>query len=308
MSLNVCVFAGQGAQTPGMGKDFAEADGEIMRLFERANGVMEMDLAKACFEGPAELLKKSDVCQPAIFVTSVAAFTAFRKKAPSFAFAMAGGLSLGEWTALHAAGVLDFEETVKVLKARGRFMQEACEAVPSGMVSIMGATPEQLDEICAACGTYKSNLNSAQQVVLSGTKENVAKAAEKAGEMKLRNVVLEVAGAFHSPLMQPAREKLAAVIDGISFKKPSIPVLANATGKVHGDDPGEIKATMLRQVTDSVHWCDDITSAIAAGAGTFVEFGPGKVLSGLIRRIDRSVKTLNVADAATLEAALQGLA
>ncbi|MBR4170465.1 MAG: ACP S-malonyltransferase [Kiritimatiellae bacterium] len=307
MGLNVCVFAGQGAQYPGMGKDFSEADSEIKDLFLRANEVLGLDLAKLCYEGPAEELTRSDICQPAIFVTSVAAYRAFQKKCPDVKFAMAAGLSLGEWTALYAAGVLGFEETVKVLRARGTFMQESCDATPSGMVSVMGATPEQLDEICASCGVYKSNLNSAQQVVLSGTKENVAKAEQAAIAMKLRAIVLKVAGAFHSPIMQPAREKLATVIADVAFNKPAIPVLANATGKLHADDPETIKATMLQQVTDSVHWCDDVTEAIRAGADTFIEFGPGKVLSGLIRRIDKGVKTLNVQDADTLENTVKGL-
>ncbi len=307
MALNVCVFAGQGAQVPGMGKDFADADPEIAALFQRANDALGMDLASICYEGPAEALTRSDVCQPAIFVTSIAAFTAFKKLRQDVEFAYAAGLSLGEWTALHAAGVLGFEDTVKILRARGTFMQEACDATPSGMVSVMGATPEQLDEICAACGTYKSNLNSAQQVVLSGTNENVAKAAAKAAEMKLRAIVLKVAGAFHSPIMQSAREKLAGVIDTVAFNKPVIPVFANATGALHDADPAAIKSTMLKQVTDPVHWCDDIEAAVAAGADTFVEFGPGHVLSGLIRKINREVKTLNVENLATLETTGKGL-
>ena len=167
-------FAGQGAQFPGMGKDLAEADPEIMALFDKANDVLGFDLKKLCFEGPAEALTRSDVCQPAIFATAAA------------------GLSLGEWTALCAAGVLDFETTLRILQARGKYMQEACEAKPSGMISIMGATPEQLTAICEGSGCTVSNINSDSQQVISGTHEAVAKAAELAAAQGIKNVVLQV--------------------------------------------------------------------------------------------------------------------
>ena len=297
---NVCVFAGQGAQAPGMGKDLA-ADPEVAALFGRANAALGFDIATLCFEGPAEELTKSDICQPAIFTVSVAAFRAFQKRFPSVSFAMAGGLSLGEWTALHVAGVLDFDDALRVLEARGRFMQQACEEQPSGMVSVMGATPEQIAELCGTCGITVANINSDAQIVLSGRKEGVAAAAQAAGEMGLRAIVLNVAGAFHSPLMASARAKLADVLEGIDFKPPQIPVLSNVTGAPHSSDPVEMKAAMLRQVTESVRWADCIKGAVAAGGATFVEFGPGKVLSGLIKRIDKNVATLNVSDVPTLE-------
>ncbi|MCL2104531.1 MAG: ACP S-malonyltransferase [Kiritimatiellaeota bacterium] len=301
MRERICVFAGQGAQTPGMGKDLT-TDAEIAALFDRANGVLGFDLAKLCFEGPAEELTKSNVCQPAIFVVSVAAFRAFQKKFPDVTFQMAGGLSLGEWTALHMAGALGFEETLRVLEARGRFMQEACEAQPSGMISVMGASDAQLDEICAKAGIYKANINSDSQVVLSGARGGVVQAEALCKEMGLRAIVLQVAGAFHSPLMASAREKLAGVLEGITFNVPDIPVLSNVTGAPHSADPGAVKEAMLRQVTESVRWLDCIRGAIAAGGQTFVEFGPGKVLSGLIKRISKDAATLNVSDIATLEA------
>jgi [acyl-carrier-protein] S-malonyltransferase len=301
MSDRICVFAGQGAQAPGMGKDLA-ADAEIAALFDCANGVLGFDIAKLCFEGPAEELTKSNICQPAIFTMSVAAFRAFQKKFPSASFAMVGGLSLGEWTALHVAGVLSCEETLRVLEARGRFMQQACDDPPSGMVSIMGATPEQIKELCDKGGITVANINSDAQIVLSGRKEGVAVAAQAAGEMGVKAIVLNVAGAFHSPLMESARVKLADVLKDITFNAPQIPVLSNVTGALHSDDPEVIKETMLRQVTESVRWADCIKGAIAAGGKTFIEFGPGKVLSGLIKRIHKDVTTLNVADVATLEA------
>ena len=300
MSDKVCIFAGQGAQVPGMGKDLA-ADTEIAELFTRANGVLGFDLAQTCFEGPAEALTKSNVCQPAIFTVSVATYRAFQKKCPLVAFRMAGGLSLGEWTALHVAGVLDFDSTLKVLEARGRFMQQACEEQESGMISIMGATGEQLQTICSKAGITVANINSDAQVVLSGLKSGIGVAAQVAGELGVKAIPLNVAGAFHSPLMASARAKLVAVLDTVTFHSPKLPVLSNVSGNLHSSDPAAIKDAMLRQVTESVRWCDCVRYAIGAGAKTFVEFGPGKVLSGLIKRIDKGVNTLNVADVASLE-------
>ena len=302
-----CVFAGQGAQVPGMGRDFAEADATAMELFDKANAVLGFDLKTVCFEGPAEALTKSNVCQPAIFVTSYAAYLALQKRRAT-PFAAAAGLSLGEWGALCAAGVLDFDATLTVLEARGRFMQEACEATPSGMIAIVGASPAQLDELCAKTGCTPANINSAAQVVLSGDKDQIAAAATTAKELGIKRAIpLATAGAFHSKFMQPAREKLAPVLDGITFHAPKIPVISNVTGRVHSSDPAEIKDVMLRQVTETTRWADDIAAAKELGCTRFIEFGPGKVLSGLIKKIDAALTTLNVADQATLDATVAAL-
>ena len=302
-----CVFAGQGAQIPGMGKDFAEADAEVMGFFDKANAVLGFDLKKICFEGPAEELTKSNICQPAIFVTSFAAYTALRKK-KAIDFDCAAGLSLGEWGALCAAGVLDFDSTLRVLEARGRFMQEACEATPSGMIAIVGATPDQPNQLCEKTGCTVANINSAAQQVLSGSKDSIASAAAVAKELGIKRAIpLATAGGFHSPFMAPAREKLAPVLDGITFNAPKFPVLSNVTGKPHQADPGAIKAMMLEQVTGTTNWAADVEAAKALGCTTFVEFGPGKVLSGLIKKIDAALVTANVSDLATLEAAIQAI-
>ena len=303
-----CIFAGQGAQVPGMGRDFAESDPSFMALFDKANSVLGFDLKKICFDGPAEELTKSNVCQPAIFVTSYAAFLAFQKKRPT-QFAAAAGLSLGEWGALCAAGVLDFDSTLKVLEARGRFMQEACEAVPSGMIAIVGASAAQLEELCAKSGCTVANINSAAQQVLSGSKDAIAAAAAAAKELGIKRAIpLATAGAFHSPFMAPAREKLAAVLDAVQFSAPKFPVLSNVTGKPHSFDPGEIKAMMLEQVTGTTNWAADVEAAKALGCTRFVEFGPGKVLSGLIKKIDAALLTTNVSDLAALDATVAALA
>ncbi len=302
-----CIFAGQGAQTPGMGRDFASQDSEIMSLYDEANEVLGFDLKTLCFEGPQEALTKSNVCQPAIFVTSLAAYRALQKK-KAVAFSCAAGLSLGEWGALCVAGVLDFRSTLKVLEARGRFMQEACEAVPSGMIAIVGASPEQLDALCQATGCTVANVNSAAQQVLSGSKDAIAAAAAKAKELGIKRAIpLATAGAFHSPFMESARQKLAPVLDEIAFHAPTIPVLSNVTGRPHASDGETIKRTMLEQVTGTTNWAADVQCAAALGATRFVEFGPGKVLSGLVKKIDPALETSNVADLASLDATLAAL-
>ena len=291
---NCCIFAGQGAQIPGMGKDFAEADAEVMGFFDTANDVLGFDLKRICFEGPAEELTKSNVCQPAIFVTSYAAYTMLQKRRP-VQFAC-------------AAGVLDFASTLKVLEARGRFMQEACEATPSGMIAIVGASPDQLAALCERTGCTVANVNSAAQQVLSGSKEAVAAAAAVAKELGIKRAIpLATAGAFHSPFMASAREKLAPVLDDVRFSAPRIPVLSNVTGRPHSSDPGAIKAAMLEQVTGTTNWAADVEAAKALGCTTFVEFGPGKVLSGLVKKIDASLATCSVADMAGVDAAVAAL-
>lgn len=297
-----CFFAGQGAQFPGMGKDLADQDPEIIALFDQANEILGFDIKTLCFEGPAEMLRTSDICQPAIFLVSTACYRAFQKRCPNATFSAIAGLSLGEWTALHIAGVIDFETTLRILQARGKYMQEACDIVPSGMISIMGATAEQLAEICSVTGCAVSNINSDAQQVISGTTEAVAAAAEMATTMDVKNVVLQVAGAFHSSFMQSAREKLTAFICDIPFNSPTVPVLSNATGDFHAQDGETIKAMMMSQVTDPVHFLDCVKQVMTPEGELFVEFGPGKVLSGLIRRIDRVNAVTNVQDCASLEA------
>ena len=285
-----------------MGQDFASRDSEIMSLYDEANEVLGFDLKSVCFEGPQEELTKSNICQPAIFVTSFAAYRALQKE-KNVAFSCAAGLSLGEWGALCVAGVLDFRSTLKVLEARGRFMQEACEATPSGMIAIVGASPEQLNALCEKTSCTVANVNSSAQVVLSGSKESIAQAAEEAKTLGIKRAIpLATAGAFHSPFMASAREKLAPILDTIEFHAPTMPVLSNVTGRPHADDGETIKKTMLEQVTGTTNWAADVECAKSLGATRFVEFGPGKVLSGLVKKIDPTLETFNVADLASLDA------
>ena len=295
------VFSGQGAQFAGMGRDLAEADPDVMAIYDRANEALGFDLKAACFDGPAEALTKSDVCQPAIFTTSMACLAAFKKARPDITPACLAGLSLGEWTALCVGGVLGFDDTLKILQARGRFMQEACDAAPGGMISVMGATQEQLDALCAGAGITISNLNAPGQTVLSGAKEGVEKAKALCAEQKIKAIPLQVAGAFHSPLMKPARDKLAAFLAETEFASPALPIYSNVTGKPHESAGYLVRDAMLLQVTETVRWADCVQGMMDSGVTAFYEFGPGKILSGLIGRISKEAKVQNIQDRATLE-------
>jgi [acyl-carrier-protein] S-malonyltransferase len=295
------VFAGQGAQAVGMGKDLADAYPECRALFAQANDILGYDLARIAFEGPLEELTKSHRCQPAIFLVSTACFHLLQRQIPGLSFAGTAGLSLGEWTALHAAGVLTFVDTLRVLEARGRFMQEACDEQPGGMVSVMNLPLAELEKICAATGVQIANLNGPDQIVLSGAKSAIAEAerlAQSAGAK--RTVMLNVAGAFHSRLMASAAAKLEKLLSGIEFRAPALPVVANVTGRPHGG-PDAIRSAMVQQVTSSVQWVKTVQWFQQAGIGGCVECGPGKVLSGLIKRIDKGLDTHTIQDAATLK-------
>lgn len=307
MADKAVVFAGQGAQFVGMGRDLAEAYPECKELFDRADAALGYSLSKICFEGPESDLTKSNYCQPAIFTVSAACYQALCREVPDVTFAGAAGLSLGEWTALYAAGALSFEDTLRVLEARGGFMQEACEQRAGGMVSILGLDADKVREIAAATGMEVANLNSAEQTVISGPKENVQKVEELAQAAGAKRAIpLNVAGAYHSSLMAPAAEKLAEVLQGVEFKAPAIPVLSNATGAPHGG-PDDIRANMLKQVTHSVLWMSCIEWLRDAGVKACVECGPGKVLSGLIRRIDRELSVCNIQDTETLGKAVEAV-
>jgi [acyl-carrier-protein] S-malonyltransferase len=295
------VFAGQGAQFVGMGKDLAEKYPECKALFEKADEVLGYELSKVCFEGPAEELTKSNHCQPAIFVTSIACHRALGVEKGAVGCIATAGLSLGEWSALHVAGALTFEDTLRVLEARGRFMQEACEERDGTMVSVIGLSADKLADICTSCGVEISNLNSAEQTVLSGDRHAVETAEKAAAELGAkRTVILNVAGAYHSSLMNSAAERLKTTLADVNIVEPTVSVLSNVTGQPHAG-PEDIRGNMVKQVTSSVRWFSSIEWLKAHGADEYLELGPGKVLSGLIKRIDRDSKLHNIQDCVTLE-------
>ena len=290
-----------------MGKDLASAQSECRALFDKAGQVLGYDLAKLCFDGPIEELTKSSVTQPAVFVVSLACHAALSKKRPDLKFAAAAGHSVGEWSALCAAGVVSFEDALKVLEARGRFMQQACEENPGAMMAVMGQDAETLRKVSAECGIEVANFNTLEQTVLSGRKEGVDKAEQVLKQMGVRKMIrLNVAGAFHSALMAPAAKRLEEFLAGIRFTAPSMPVVSNVTGQPHGA-PDDIRRLMVRQVTSSVQWVSCVRWMQAQGVKTHVECGPGKVLNGLVRRIDNEAVLNNISDLSSLEATSQAL-
>ncbi len=293
------VFAGQGAQSVGMGRDLAAAWPECKALFDKANEVLGYDLAALCFNGPMAELTKTSHCQPAIFLVSAACLEAWKKTGAPAPAAVAG-LSLGEWTALYAAGCLSFEDTLRVLAARGRLMQEACDATKGAMLSLIGMADEAVLKIAEQAKVSVANLNSPGQIVLSGPVEAIGEAEKLAKEAGAKRALrLPVAGAYHSPLMQSAADGLRAVLQAVEFKAPAMPVISNVTGKPHGG-PDEIRELMVRQVTSPVQWIETVKGLKASGVTRYVEFGPGAVLTGLVKRMDDSAALCNVSDVATL--------
>jgi [acyl-carrier-protein] S-malonyltransferase len=298
MSTTAIIFPGQGAQAVGMARDLPEC----VALFQKANEVLGFDLARICFEGPIEELTKSSNTQPAVFVVSMACHAALKLRSPNLPFAAAAGHSLGEWSALCAAGAISFEDALRTLEARGRFMQQACDENPGTMMAVIGQDAEVLRKVSAEAGVEVANFNSPEQTVLSGRKEGIDKAEQALKQMGVKKAIrLNVAGAFHSSLMAPAAEKLAGILAGVQFATPSIPVVSNVTGQPH-TTPDEIRRLMVRQVTSSVQWVSSVRWMQGQGVRGYVECGPGKVLTGLVKRIDKEAALHNISDRSTSEA------
>lgn len=301
MPRTAILFTGQGAQSVGMGKDVASASPAAAEVFEQANQIVGYDLRTACFEGPAEVLERTDVQQPAIFVTSVAIWRALDDgKAVEENPAAMAGLSLGEYTALYAAGAVSFADALRLVQRRGELMQAAALAVPSGMVTAVGLEPEAVEAICreaSAAGVISpANFNCPGQIVVSGTRaacELAVKLIEEAGG---RAVPLKVAGAFHSALMQPAADGLAEMLAATAFSTPRVPVVANVNCQYHAD-PASIRGWLAGQLTHPVRWQASIERLLSEGVERFVEIGPGRVLTGLLKKIARGTPVLNISNA-----------
>jgi [acyl-carrier-protein] S-malonyltransferase len=307
------IFPGQGSQLVGMGKDVTQRCTAARDLFDRANDVLGFDIARLCFEGPAEELEKTDVQQPAIFLTSCALWVAFCEAGSSLRnFVRAGGLSLGEYTALHVAGTLGFEDALRLVRRRGQLMQQAALASPSGMVSLLGADEVTAQALCDRARREgevlrPANFNCPGQVVLSGSRTACERATEMAGEFNCRPFMLPVAGAFHSALMVPAAEGLKAVLAETEFSTPKIPVIANVNAEYHGHAK-EIRESLARQVTEPILWQRCVERMIEEGCDCFVEVGPGRVLTGLMRKISRKMMAIAVNSAGSIEPAVAQLA
>lgn len=287
------VFPGQGAQFPGMGKDLYDNYPEAKALFDKADEVLGFTLSKIMFEGTAEELKETKVTQPAIFTMSV---IMAKLLGDDFQPTMVAGHSLGEFSALTAAGALDFESALKLVSQRAMAMQKACEATPSTMAAILSLTDEQVEEICASVDgvVVAANYNCPGQLVISGEVPAVEKACELATEAGARRaLILPVGGAFHSPLMEPAREELAAAIEATNFNAPVCPVVQNSVAEAVSD-PTTIKKNLIDQLTAPVKWTQSVQQMIASGVTEYVECGPGKTLQGLVKKIDRSTTVSGV--------------
>ena len=307
MSKTALMFAGQGAQTVGMGKELAESFPTARAWFDRANAALGYDLASICFHGPDAELTKTENAQPGIFLVSWVAFELLKKRVPTLTFDATAGLSLGEFTALTAANVMTFDDAIRVVQQRGRFMQEACEATQGGMAAIIGLDEAATREVCTQAGVELANLNCPGQIVISGPADKMNAACELAKARGAKRALpLNVAGAYHSALMASAQPKLRDALAKISIAAPAVPVLSNVTAQAH-TTPAEISARLVEQVTSSVRWEESMRALLAQGFTRFIELGPGAALSGFMKRIDKGAQVLNVTDAASLEATVKAL-
>jgi [acyl-carrier-protein] S-malonyltransferase len=306
MPKNVFLFPGQGSQQVGMCADVAASIPQARRVFDRANEILGFDLARLCFDGPPEALNATNVAQIALFVASTAMIEAMDANGlldetkPEWG----AGLSLGEYTALYAAGSLDFEGALRLVCRRGDAMQRAAEAHPGGMVSIMGMDETQVSELCVRCAEdgvlVPANFNTPEQIVISGDLAGCQRALDALDQTPgVRGVQLRVAGAFHSPLMSPAAEELGEALDRAKIVPPLYPVIANVDAEFHVD-PDATRRKLQDQLTSPVRWSQSIKRLIAEGAESFHEIGPGRVLTGMMRKIDRKARANNFSTIASL--------
>ena len=285
-----------------MGKDLAARFPAARARFEQANAALGYDLAAICFDGPEAVLTQTEHAQPGIFLVSWVAFEAVQAAVPGLSFQATAGLSLGEFTALAAAGALSFEDGLRVVRQRGQFMHEACEQTRGGMAAIIGLEEGPTREACGKAGVELANLNCPGQLVISGAADRIAVACDLAKARGAKRALpLPVAGAYHSRLMASAQPRLEQVLAGVAVAAATVPVIANVTAEPHGA-PAEIRRRLVEQVTSPVRWEASVRHLLAQGFTRFIELGPGTALTGFLKRIDKSAQALNVADGASLDA------
>ncbi|MCQ2058054.1 MAG: ACP S-malonyltransferase [Bacteroidaceae bacterium] len=285
--MKAFVFPGQGAQFSGMGSDLYESDGNARKLFDDADGILGFKISEIMFHGTDEDLRRTDITQPAVFLHSIAVATAMGNE---FKPDMVAGHSLGEFSALVACGALSFEDGLKLVAARARAMQKACESNPGTMAAVIGLADEKVQEICdqvqaGGLTVVPANLNSPGQIVISGSVDGIEAACPLMKEAGAKRALpLSVGGAFHSPLMAPARQELAAAIDSTEFHTPRCPIYQNVDAKAH-TNIDEIRSNLVKQLDSPVRWTQSVLNMVADGADEFIECGPGSVLTNLIKRI-----------------------
>ena len=307
MSKTALLFAGQGAQSVGMGKDLTEQFPTAKNIFAKANQILGVDLAGICCNGPEAELTNTENAQPGIFAVSWIALQLLKERVPNFHFDATAGLSLGELTALTAAGVFSFEDGLQTARKRGRFMQEACEQTRGGMAAILGLDEKITREVCEASGVEIANLNCPGQIVISGESEKITQAIELAKSKGAKRAIpLPVAGAYHSRLMASAQPKVREMLAAVAINLPAVPVISNVTARPHVAS-ADIHTRLVEQVTSPVRWEDSIRYLLAEGFTRFIELGPGTALSGFMKRIDKNALVLNVVDVASLEATVKAL-
>ncbi len=296
----IVLCPGQGAQHVGMGKAWASAHKVAADIYAQADAELGTAISDICFNGPEDRINRTDIAQAAIYTTSIACWRTLESLGKVGPISAAGGLSLGEYTALHLAGVFGFIDGLRLVWQRGRFMQEAAEASRSGMVALIGADESQAEAICTAQAQGQvlvaANFNCPGQIVISGHLEACDRALAAAEASGIRATKLAVAGAFHSPLMQPAADRMAAALEKVNFSPPGVVVMSNVTGKPHGADVGQIRRLLVEQITGAVRWESDCRHLLEHHPGRYVEPAPGKTLMGLMRRIERKARVDNFAE------------
>ena len=301
--MTISLFSGQGSQYEGMGRDIAEAMPELLSVYETGSDILGTDLKKICFEAPLDELSRTINSQPAILATSIVCLKAAQSK--GFVFDGVAGHSLGEYAAMYASGMITLEDAFRLIKARAAAMEEATASAKGAMAAIMKIAPEEVERVCGEAENYVTavNYNSPVQTVIAGTPEGIAEVSDVFAEMKARVIPLNVAGAFHSQLMQPAADKFYETAKTISFKAPEVKYYSNLTG---GEltDFSDMASMLAKHIVSPVRFTSELTAMQEAGADRFVEFGPGRTLTGLVKKTLKDVTAVNVENLETLEGAL----